>query len=110
MLVQESDVPYHFRDVTDPQTGKKLILWQQSHYDRHNQIIRVRMIIDELDVDDTVCRRLYRGFELRCVHRWEMYHLLNVCGFNVLDLLGDFEGSAFCETSTEMVWVADASS
>ena len=105
-LTQDGDVPYHYSDVTDPDTGTPLVLWNQSSYDNHNQVIDTRMIIEELDGAGAVARRLYRDFQLRYVHRWEMHHLLELCGFEVLDLYGDFERSPFDETSTEMVWVA----
>ena len=106
MLVQEGDVPYHFRDVTDPDSGARLVLWHQSSYDNHNQIINARQIVEELDEEGVVGRRLYRDFQLRYVHRWEAHHLLRLCGYEVLDLFGDFDRSPFDETSTEMVWVA----
>ena len=106
MLVQDGDVPYHYRDVTDPDTGARLVLWHQSSYDNHAQIINARVIAEELDEEGTVVRRFYRDFQLRYVHRWEMHHLLRVCGFEVLDLYGDFQGSPFDETCNEMVWVA----
>ena len=106
MLVQEGDVPYHLRDVTDKETGRKLVLWQQSTYDHHNQITRVRIIIEELDESGAVSKRLYKDFQLRYAHRWEIEHLLARCGYEVLDLFGDFDRSPFDESSTEMVWVA----
>lgn len=106
MLVQEGDVPYHFRDVTDPQMGTTLVLWHQSSYDNYNQIISVRLIVEELDAGGAVRTRVYRDFQLRYVFRWEMHRLLESCGFRVLDLYGDFDRSPFDETSTEMVWVA----
>ena len=106
MLVQEGDVPYHFRDVTDPQTGTTLVLWHQSGYDNYNQIISARLIIEELDGRGAVRTRVYRDFQLRYVFRWEMHRLLESCGFRVLDLYGDYSRSPFDETSTEMVWVA----
>ena len=106
MLVQEGDVAYHFRDVTDPETGARLVLWHQSRYDNCNQIINARTIIEELDGEGAVTRRLYRDFQLRYVHRWEMHHLLRLCGYEILDLFGDFDRTPFHETSTEMVWVA----
>ena len=108
MLVQEGDAAYHLRDVTDPATGARLVLWHQSAYDNYNQIIDTRMIVDELDQTGVVTRRLYRHFQLRYVHRWEMHHLLEVCGFEVEDLFGDFDRSPFDDTSGEMVWVARA--
>ena len=108
MLLQEGDTPYHFRDVIDPQTGTRYVLWQQSGYDNYNQIISARIIVEELDSNGVVVKRLYRDFQLRYVHYWEMHHLLMMCGFQILDVFGDFDGSPFDETSSEMVWVVEA--
>ena len=105
MLVQEGDVPYHLRDVTDPETGARRVLWHQSRYDNLNQIINARVIVEELDDDSAVGRRLYRDFQLRYVYRWEMHHLLTTCGYEVVELYGGFDRSVFDESSTEMVWV-----
>ena len=105
MLLQEGDIAYHHRDVTVPETGERLILWQQSSADNLNQIISARIIVDQLDESGAMSRRLYRDFQLRYVHRWEMHHLLTTCGFEILDLFGDFDGSPFDERSTEMIWV-----
>ncbi len=105
MLVQEGDVAYHLRDVADPETGRRFVLWHQSSYDNFNQIITARIIADELDKEGVVIRRVYRDFQLRYVHRWEMQHLLRLCGYDILDLYGNFYRSPFDETSTEMVWI-----
>ena len=107
MLLQEGDTPYHFRDVIDPQTGTRYVLWQQSGCDNYNQIISARIIIEELDSDGVVVKRLYRDFQLRYVHYWEMHHLLVMCGYEVLDVFGDFDGTPFDEASSEMVWVVE---
>ena len=106
MMVQEGDVPYHLRDVTDPDTGSRSVIWHQSSYDNHNQIMNARVIVEELDDGGTVARRTYRDFQLRYVHRWEMHHLLGICGYEIFDLYGYFDRTPFDETSTEMVWVA----
>ena len=45
-------------------------------------------------------------FSLRWVYRYEMQHLLELAGFEVVSLAGDFEGAPFDELSTEMVWTA----
>ena len=106
MLAQDQDVPYHLRDVIRPDTGERLVLWHQSRYDHHNQVIDVRVIVESLDDAGAVSRRLYRDFQVRYAHRWEVEHLLARCGYEVVDLFGDFERSPFDETSAEMVWVA----
>ncbi len=105
MLVQEGDLPYHFRDVTDP-SGRRFVLYHQSSYDNFSQIINARVIIEELGQKGLVMQKMYLDFQLRYVHRWEMQHLLELCGFEVLELYGDFDRSPFDESSTEMVWVA----
>lgn len=104
MLVQEGDTPRHFRDVTDPRTGGRYVLWQQSAYDNHNQIIDARIIVERLDSGGVVEQRQYLDFQIRYIHFWEMHHLLTACGYEVLDVLGDFDGSALDDTSTEMIW------
>ena len=106
MALEQSDVPRHLTDVTDPETGLTRILYQQSQYDTHNQIVSVRMLIEELDRHNVVSRRLYRDYQLRYCHRWEAHHMLQLCGFEVEALYGDLDLSDFDETSTEMVWLA----
>jgi SAM-dependent methyltransferase len=105
MLVQEGDLPYYLRDVTDPETGDRLVLWHQSTYDNYNQIISTRLIGEELDNHGQMTRRFYQDFQVRYSHLWEMHHLLNSCGYAVKDLYGNFDRVPLDETSTEMVWV-----
>ena len=106
MALAQSDVPRHLTDVSDPLTGAEYVLYQQTGYDFHNQIVSVRTLIDELDSAGGVRRRLYRDYRLRYAHRWEIHHLLTSCGFEVEALYGDFDLSDFDESSEEMIWVA----
>ena len=108
MLVQDGDVPRHLRDVTDPETGVSYVLWHLSDFDNYSQTISTRLIIEQLDDRGAVDRRIYRDFQLRYAHRWEMHHLLTSCGYEILDLYGDFDRTGFDEESTEMIWVAAA--
>ncbi len=105
MLAQDSDVPFHFHDVVDPSTGRRMVIWLQTAYDQFTQTLDTRAIIEELDEHGAVQRRLYRDFRLRCVHRWEMQHLLSVCGYETLALYGDFDRSVFQPDSNDMIWV-----
>lgn len=105
MALEQGDLPRHLNDVTDPLTGATYVLHQQSAYDTYNQIVSVRTIIEELDRDGVVARRMYRDYDLRYCHRWEVHHLLVMCGFEIEDLFGDFDCSEFDAGSTEMIWV-----
>jgi len=105
MLVEDDGSARYLRDVTDAETGRRLVLWHQSRFDNHNQIIDTTLIVDELDERGAALGRFYREFQLRYAHRWEVHHLLETCGYEVLEMYGDFERSPFDEASTEMVWV-----
>ena len=106
MALEQGDVPRHLNDVTDPITGASYILYQQSAYDTYNQVVSVRTIIEETDVDGAVVRKMYRDYSLRYCHRWEIHHLLVMCGFEIEAMYGDFDRSEFDGGSDEMIWVA----
>lgn len=106
MLVEDEDAAFHLRDVTDPDTGRTSVVWQQTRVDSFNQVLSVRLIVDEIDQEGAVGKRFYRDYQIRYAHRIEILHLLERCGFEVVDLYGDFDYSPFDEDSGEMVWVA----
>ena len=106
MMVQEGDVPYHFRDVADTEIGRHLVVWNQARYDAFSQVMSIRTTIEQLDDSGRVSSKIYRDFALRYIFRWEMHHLLGLCGYDVRALYGNFERGEFREDSTEMVWVA----
>jgi SAM-dependent methyltransferase len=51
--------------------------------------------------------RLVQSFPMRYLYRYEMEHLLALCGFRVVNLFGDFDGSEFATDSPEMIFVAE---
>ncbi len=108
-LVQESDASYHLRDVTDPETGRRLVLWHQNACDNLAQTMDARITVEELDEMGVVERRCYLDFQLRYAHRWELHHLLTTCGYTVDNLYGNFDRTPLGEDSADMVWVATRS-
>ena len=110
MMTQPGDVPFHFSDVTDPSTGKRMVIWNQASYDAFSQVMSIRTTIEELDEVGRVSGKIYRDFALRYIFRWEMHHLLRACGYDILALYGDFERGEFNERSADMVWVATPTS
>jgi SAM-dependent methyltransferase len=71
-------------------------------YDPSEQCVDTRLRIKGSDGRSVI------AFRLRWVYRFEMQHLLARSGFEVEALYGDFVGSPFGTTSTELVWVAKA--
>ncbi len=51
--------------------------------------------------------RLVQSFPMRYFYRYEMEHLLELCGFRVVELFGDFEKSDFSIDSPEMIFFAE---
>lgn len=94
------------KEVKDPETGHRLIIWETRHYDQHRQIIENLFLYEELEETGVVVKRTYRPLRLRWVYRYEMEHLLDLCGFQVEGLYGGFDRRPFDADSREMVWVA----
>ena len=104
-MIRDEDVLYHYRDVIDPVNKSKNIIWNKNVFDQYNQIVNTRIIVDKIDNGYEVNNRIYRDFDLRYIYRWEMHHLLELCGFEILELYGDFDHSQYNESSLEMIWI-----
>jgi SAM-dependent methyltransferase len=105
-LTEVSATPAHAWDVTQSETGSRLIVWDQSTFDNHNQVIDARMIIDEVSQSGQVLGRVYQDFQIRYIHRFEIHHLLEVCGLRILAEYGEFDYSPLEPSSSEMVIMA----
>ena len=101
----DETVPFHVRDVKQP-GGGTMVVWGQNGWDGADQVNSSRLILEELDAKGVVVRRLYRDFDLRYTFRYEMQHLLELCGFEVDSVAGGFDGEPLTEESDDMVWVA----
>ena len=53
--------------------------------------------------------RLVQAFPMRYFYRYEVEHLLELCGFSVVDIYGYFDLSPFTSDSPEMIFVAEKS-
>jgi hypothetical protein len=51
--------------------------------------------------------RLVHAFPMRYFFRYEMEHLLAVCGFKIAEFYGNFDRSPFTADSPEMIFVAE---
>ena len=51
--------------------------------------------------------RLVHDFPMRYFYRYEIEHLLSVCGFKIVDFFGNFDKSDFSDSSSEMIFAAE---
>ena len=94
-------------EFTDPETGDQVEVWYTRSYDPLRQLM-----LQELSYRPTGQRGANRRgvveearLTLRYSYRYEIEHLLQLCGFKVRALYGDFAGGGFSGTG-EQVWVA----
>ena len=101
---------YHLMDINNDFDGGKLIFYHQRSYDDYEQIGDSKVVVEFVDSDGIVVRKVVHDLSFRYTFRWEMYHLLRICGFEILSLHGDFDGNDFDEESDSMIWVAGSRS
>lgn len=92
-------------EFNHPDTGHRVILWDTRQYDPEGQRVNKYNIFEELDDDGTVLSKTYSPLTLRYVYRYEMQYLLELCGYQVQTLYGDFSRGPF-RYGREQIWVA----
>jgi len=80
--------------------------WERARYSPSGQTLDYEEMDERLSDADAVISRVYRNMRLRYVYRYEMEHLLALCGFEVEALYGWFDRRPFTDESREMVWLA----
>ena len=94
-----------FTEFDMPETGRKTVVWETRQYDVERQVVTEYRIFEELDSQGVVVKKTYTPLILRWVYRYEMEHLLELCGFEVEALYGDFNRGPYMP-GVEQVWVA----
>ena len=92
-------------EFVHPDSDNRVVVWTSRHYDPERQMLEQDTIFEELDDAGCVIAKTYRPLRLRYVHRYEMRYLLEVCGFKVEELYGDFRRRPF-RYGQEQIWVA----
>ena len=96
----------NYDEFTHPETGHRHVVWDTRQYDLETQQVEQTFIIEEIDKRGKAIDKTYTGFTLRYLFRWEMAYLLELCGFHVVSLHGDFGGGP-CKPGGEQVWRAE---
>jgi hypothetical protein len=74
-------------------------------YDPEQQRLDQYFIFEELDDDGRILAKTYSSLTLRYIYRYEMRYLLELCGYKVEALYGDFRRGPF-RYGSEQIWVA----
>ncbi|MEQ8186624.1 MAG: class I SAM-dependent methyltransferase [Candidatus Eremiobacterota bacterium] len=87
-----------------PENGHKVIVWDTRQYNLEKQILEQYFIFEELNEEGKVISKKYIPLTLKFAYRYEMEYLLELCGYRVEALYGDFDRSPF--RCNEQIWVA----
>lgn len=94
-----------FPETTLPDGRKFRRTSRMVEYHRELQYNDVELIY-YVTYPDGKTERLVQSFPMRYYYRYELEHLLKLCGFKVVDLFGDFDKSKYSGDSPEMIFVA----
>ncbi len=92
-------------EFSHPVTGNKVIQWDSRRYDLANQTIDEYFIFEEISDEGVVQSTTYSPLKLRFIYRYEMEYLLELSGFKIEALYGDFQRGPF-QHGGEQVWLA----
>ncbi len=74
-------------------------------FHRDQQFNEVELIY-YINHPDGKTERLVQSFPFRYFYRYEVEHLLELCGFRVVEIFGNFDKSEFSNNSPEMIFIA----
>ena len=102
----EEGAPKKDVEFIDPQTGREIEVWYTRSYDPLAQLMIQEMSyrVEKSGADVSRIEENAR-LTLRYTYRYEMEHLLHLCGFKVKALYGDFGGGRYPGTG-EQIWIA----
>ncbi len=109
MLVHNPEYMAEIEDMpeTELPDGRKLRRTSRIFaFHRDQQCNDVEIIYYVTEPDGNM-ERLVHSFRMRYFYRYEVEHLLSLCGFRVVSLFGDFDKSEFSHDSPEMIFIAE---
>lgn len=93
--------------VRNPLTKNKIKITAINYYFPAEQLLKVKYIHEEMDRHNLLLEKKEYHFVLKYIFRFEFEHLLELTGFKVFKLYGDYKRGKFTDKSREMVWVCE---
>jgi ubiquinone/menaquinone biosynthesis C-methylase UbiE len=86
-------------------TGHRVVVWRGREVDLERQLTKTLEILEELDPEGRVIERMHKTLTSRFTYRYEMHYLLELCGYSIEALYGDFRRGPF-KPGGRQIWVA----
>lgn len=100
-----SDTQTFMNRFRHPISGNEVEEWSSWRYDLTSQTIDEHRNYIERNSEREIVNSTLVTLTVRYIHRWEMQHLLELCGYKVEALYGDFNRKPF-RARGEQIWVA----
>jgi SAM-dependent methyltransferase len=94
-----------YKEFADPESGQRVVVYDSRDYDLNAQLIAQEWVFETLDDRGSMISREYTTIRLRYLFRYEMQYLLELCGFEIEALYGDFRRGPF-QAGRHQVWIA----
>ena len=85
-------------------TGNRVVVWRAREVDLERQLTKTLEILEELDAEGRVVERMHKTLTSRFTYRYEMHYLLELCGYSIEALYGDFRRGPF-KPGGRQIWV-----
>jgi hypothetical protein len=86
-------------------TGHRVVVWQAREVDLERQLTHTHEILDVLKPDGEIVERRHQTRTSRFTYRYELHYLLELCGYRIEALYGDFHRGPF-KPGGRQIWVA----
>ena len=86
-------------------SGNRVVVWYAREFDPEAQIMEQELLFEEIDRGNRVVSQIRSRLTLRYSFRYEVEYLLEKCGFEPIELLGDFYGGSY-KGYGEQIWRA----
>lgn len=91
-------------ELVHPVSGNQVFVWYSTTYNLEDQLINEIWIYEEIEENGNVIRRQYVPLKVRFAYRYEMQHLLELCGFKIETLYGNYNREDYFHGG-EQIWV-----
>jgi SAM-dependent methyltransferase len=105
VLLDDPNAPGRIEEMTDPKSGNRVTMRCTAVHDLQRQVLEADFAFEEFDSKGKRISHVHAPLTIRWIYRWEMHYLLELCGFTVEALYGDFERGPF-RYGEEQIWVA----
>lgn len=103
MFDQNSNMTYKTKIISNPHSGEDLSVWHRTKISISNQTLNVDIKV-ETSQDGSIDKIRYAPFKLRYIYPYEAKYLFHYCGYEIVDLIGDYDGTPYNNPSQDMIW------